>query len=75
MTRYKNFMQQVHNQAIAHDIEWAAARLTEDVIDLLIKTGVRPGSPILNKIKELQKYEYSGSILSSNNKHQEAREC
>ena len=59
MTRYAKYMQHIHNQATASAIEQAVMLFTQDVLDLLIKTGVHDGSMLVNKIKDLQKYEYN----------------
>lgn len=59
MTRYKKYMQRIHNQAIASDIEAAISFFTQDVLELLVNTGVRHNSELISKIKDLQKYEYN----------------
>jgi len=59
MTRYTKYMQHIHNQGIASAIEQAIMLFTEDVLDLLVKTGVRDNSLLINKIRDLQKYEYN----------------
>lgn len=58
MTRYQKHMQQIHNQATAQSIESAVRLLTEDIIDFLIKAGVRQHSALLKDIRNLSKYEY-----------------
>lgn len=69
MTHYQHYMQQIHNQGTAMNIELAVSCLTQDVIDYLIQTGVKPGSPLLKKIKDLQKYEYRSKSSCSDHKH------
>lgn len=64
--RYQQHMQHIHNQATASAIEVAAFCLMEDVVELLIKTGVKPEGTLLTKIRELQRYEY-GKITPVHN--------
>lgn len=66
MTHYTKYMQHIHNQAIASAIEMAVLCVTEDILELLIKTGVKPHAELLKKIRSLQKYEY-GKITPINN--------
>lgn len=58
MDRYKKFMQKIHNVGTASAIEMAALLLTEDILDHLIKTGVKEDSKLLKDIRSLQSYEY-----------------
>jgi hypothetical protein len=62
MTRYQKHMQQVHNYATAQAIEMAVKKLIIDIREHLIKTGVKAGSPLLDKISMLQEYEYKPEI-------------
>lgn len=62
MTRYKKYMQTIHNLGRAYDIETAARFLISDIQELLVKTGVKQGSPILKKIEELSLYNYDHTI-------------
>jgi hypothetical protein len=58
MNRYKKHMQKVHNVGTATSIEMAVLLIIEDVVDHLIKTGVKADSKLLKDIRGLQSYEY-----------------
>lgn len=59
LTRYESHMQLVHNQATAMSIELAILLFTEDILDVLIKTGVKENSALINKVRALKKYNYN----------------
>lgn len=59
MTRYQKHMQHVHNVGQAMAIENAVILLTEDIVDFLVKSGIKQGAPLLRQIRELIKYEYN----------------
>lgn len=65
MTRYQKHMQHIHNAAQAMAIENAVMLLTEDIVDYLIKGGVKPGAPLLKEVRDLCKYEYNPKILNN----------
>lgn len=58
MTRYQKYMQHIHDQATAKNIEQAVSLLLDDIVEHLTKLGVRPGSKLLNDIKTFDTYEY-----------------
>lgn len=57
-------MQQIHNQATAFNVEMGIGLFTNDIIDLLIKTGVKKDSELISKIKSLKNYQYGASETS-----------
>jgi len=59
MTRYQKHMQHVHNIGQAMTIENAVMLVIEDVIEHLIKNGVKQDAPLLKQIRALGKYEYN----------------
>jgi hypothetical protein len=59
MTRYQKHMQHIHNIGQAMAIENAVMLLTEDIVDFLVKSGIKEGAPILKDIRALSKYEYN----------------
>lgn len=59
MTRYQLHMQLIHNQATALSIEMAVTVFTEDVLEYLIKSGVKADSKIIQDLRNLSKYEYN----------------
>lgn len=66
MTRYQKHMQHVHNIGQATAIENAVMLLMEDVIDFLVKSGVKQDAPILKEIRNLSKYEYNPKSILNN---------
>lgn len=66
MDRYKKHMQKVHNIGTATSIEMAVLLIMEDVVDHLIKTGVKEDSKLLKDIRDLQSYEYKKPELCQN---------
>lgn len=59
MTRYQKYMQEIHSVSTAYAIELGAMLIIEDVLDHLIKTGVKADSPLIKQIRSLREYTYT----------------
>lgn len=58
MTRYQKYMQEIHSVSTAYAIELGALLLTEDILDYLIKSGIKADSKIIKDVRNIKKYEY-----------------
>lgn len=58
MTRYQKYMQSIHSVATASAVEMGVMLIIEDVLDHLIKSGVKPDSNLIKEIRSLKEYTY-----------------
>lgn len=59
MTRYEKHMQHIHNKATAMSIEMAVELLIDDIVECLIKSGVKHDASLLKDIRKLSHYQYN----------------
>lgn len=59
MTRYQKYMQKIHSVGTASAVEMGVMLIIEDVLDHLIKSGVKADSPIIKEIRSLREYTYT----------------
>lgn len=62
--RYENYMNHIHDRAIAMRIENGVFNLVQDIADYLIKSGIKEDSQIIKDILNSHFYEYNHESIN-----------
>jgi hypothetical protein len=64
MTRYQKHMQHIHNIGAAMSIESAVYLVVDDIVDLLVKSGIKADSELIKNVRKCGTYTYDPKNLN-----------